>query len=59
MRGNGSNWLRLAVCEESRSLLKDDSIPLYFEIDHADYRHQSPPLSEEVRESLLDDLESA
>ena len=29
----------------------------YFALSHGEYRHESAPLSEEVRQSLLEDLE--
>jgi hypothetical protein len=37
--------------------LADFRLPARFEVNFADYQHASPLLSEEVRQSLLDDLE--
>jgi hypothetical protein len=51
-----AHWVQLALDESGRRALADFRRPAYFEIDHATYRHESPPLTEEVRQSLLDDL---
>jgi len=39
-----------------RHLLGDPRQPAFFAFDDAHYRHQSPPVSDDVRQSLLDDL---
>lgn len=51
-----SHWLQFTLTPSGRQALADFRRPARFEIDHASYRHQSPPLSEDVRQSLLDDL---
>ena len=52
-----AHWLRFAVTPEARRLLADFHLLARFEIDHPGYKQQSELLSEEVRQSLLDDLE--
>jgi hypothetical protein len=52
-----AHWVRFTVEGGGRRLLASLRIPARFEIVHAGYQHESPPLSEEVRQSLLDDLE--
>jgi Protein of unknown function (DUF3501) len=51
-----AHWVQFALDVVARQLLADFSFPAHFEIILAAYRHQSPPLSDEVRQSLLDDL---
>ena len=52
-----AHWLRFLLPPEARRFLADLRLPAHFEVSFADYQHASPPLSEEVRQSLLDDLE--
>jgi hypothetical protein len=52
-----AHWVRFAIDAEARRLLSDFRQPAHFEIRHISYRHTSPPLSEDVRQSLLDDLD--
>jgi hypothetical protein len=51
-----AHWLEFAVSTADRKLLADDRLSAWFEIQCGDYRHTSGPLTEEVRQSLLDDL---
>lgn len=51
-----AHWVRFRVEEPIRPLLADLQQPAYFEITHDSYQHESPLLSEDVRQSLLDDL---
>jgi hypothetical protein len=51
-----AHWVQFAVDGEARRLLADFRTPAYVEVAHEAYRHESPVLSEEVRQSLLDDL---
>jgi len=53
------HWVRFHLAEDQRSRLADLDLPAYFAVDHAGYRHESPPLAEEIRQSLLEDLEIA
>jgi hypothetical protein len=39
-----------------RRLLADPKQPVHFAATLPTYRHESPPLGDEVRQSLLDDL---
>ena len=39
-----------------RELLADLSIPAYFTFDNGAYQHESGPLNEDLRQSLVDDL---
>jgi len=52
-----AHWLQLPLDGPGRRLLADFGKPAYFEIGTTHYRHVSPPLGEDVRQSLLDDLE--
>jgi hypothetical protein len=52
-----AHWLQFAVNPDQRRLLANFRLPARFEISHLDYNHASPPLADEVRQSLLDDLE--
>jgi hypothetical protein len=51
-----AHWVRFALGDAGRRLLADFRLAARFAIDHAGYRHDSPTLGEEVRQSLLDDL---
>jgi hypothetical protein len=52
-----AHWVQFALNEANRRLLANFRLPARFEVSHLDYQHASPPLSEEVRQSLLEDLE--
>jgi len=51
-----AHWVELPVDAAARVLLGDFRQPAHFEIRLAGYRHASPPLSEDVRLSLVEDL---
>ncbi|HEY1380512.1 MAG TPA: DUF3501 family protein, partial [Gemmataceae bacterium] len=54
-----AHWLTFAVADAARRALADVRRPAFFAADYGAYRHQSAPLAELVRRSLLDDLESS
>jgi hypothetical protein len=51
-----AHWVRFGVDLAGRQLLADFALPASFEITLPAYRHKSAPMSDEVRQSLLDDL---
>lgn len=51
-----AHWVRFPVDDTTRQALADRQRPTYFAITHESYQHESPPLGEDVRQSLLDDL---
>jgi uncharacterized protein DUF3501 len=51
------HWVLFALDAAGRQLLADLRRPAFFEVQHDSYQHLSPALGEEVRQSLLDDLE--
>lgn len=51
-----AHWVRFVLDARGRQLLADFDRPALFRIQHGDYQHDSAALSEEVRQSLLDDL---
>jgi hypothetical protein len=52
-----AHWVQFAVDEAGRKHLADLRKPAYVEVTLPSYRHQSPPLPDEVRQSLVEDLE--
>jgi hypothetical protein len=52
-----TQWVQFAIDAEGRRLLGASRHPAWFEIRHASYRHESAPLSDDVRQSLLEDLQ--
>jgi hypothetical protein len=48
--------VEFALGAAGRRGLADFKQPAFFEFVHPSYRHQSPPLGDEIRQSLLDDL---
>jgi hypothetical protein len=54
-----AHWLQFLVGDEDRKLLADVRTPAHFEINAPHYKHQGSMLSEEIRQSLLEDLESS
>lgn len=52
-----AHWVQFGFDLTSRQHLADLRQPVYFELVLPSYRHQSSPLSDEVRQSLLEDLE--
>jgi hypothetical protein len=51
-----AHWVQFVLDAAGRQLLADFRQPARFAVALAAYRHDSGPLSEEVRQSLLDDL---
>jgi hypothetical protein len=51
-----AHWVQFVLDEPARGHLADFHQPAYFAVALADYQHESAPLSEDVRQSLLDDL---
>jgi hypothetical protein len=51
-----AHWIQFIVPPESRDLLTNTSQRAMFTFNNGTYQHQSPLLSEEFRQSLLDDL---
>jgi hypothetical protein len=49
--------VQFVIDAAGRRLLADFRQPAFFAIEHPNYPHQSPPLSDDVRQSLLEDLE--
>lgn len=54
-----AHWVQFVLDGAGRRLLADFRQPATFSIALPAYRHDSGPLSEEVRQSLLDDLQSS
>jgi hypothetical protein len=52
-----AHWILFDLDGPARKRLADFDQPARFEIDHPGYRHESLPLSDDVRQSLLEDLE--
>ena len=51
-----AHWLQFTLEDLERKLLADLRVPARFQAAHATYQHQSALLSDEVRQSLLEDL---
>jgi hypothetical protein len=51
-----AHWVQFVLDAPGRALLTDFRQPARFAVARAAYRYDSGPLSDEVRESLLDDL---
>jgi hypothetical protein len=54
-----AHWVQFTLQPSDRSAFADFHHPAYIEITHDSYRHESPILGEDVRQSLLDDLVSS
>jgi hypothetical protein len=54
-----TQWLEFGVFPAERQLLRDRKRPAHIEVEHAGYQHASTYLSDEIRQSLLDDLKPA
>ena len=52
-----AHWVQFVFDAEARRSLADFDYPADFALTHGDYRHESAPLSDDVRQSLLDDME--
>ena len=51
-----AHWVQFVFDGTGRRLLADPQQPVHFAATLPTYRHDSPPLGDEVRQSLLDDL---
>ncbi|HLJ94401.1 MAG TPA: DUF3501 family protein [Gemmataceae bacterium] len=51
-----AHWVEFTLEKDARNLLANPRIPARFASHWAHYQHNSAPLGEEVRQSLLDDL---
>jgi hypothetical protein len=51
-----AHWVQFHVAGDARQLLADFRWPAQFTVSCPHYHHASAPLSDEVRQSLLDDL---
>jgi hypothetical protein len=57
-RCNGTaHWVQLPIPAADRPLLTDFQQPARFEVRHESYRHESQFLSDDVRQSLFEDLQ--
>lgn len=52
-----AHWVQFVLDERARLLLGDFDSSAYFAVRRANYSHESAPLGEEIRQSLLDDLQ--
>lgn len=52
-----AHWVHFDLPNDARPRLADFSQPAFISVRHGDYCHESPPLGDDVRQSLLDDLE--
>jgi hypothetical protein len=52
-----AHWVQFVLDARGRSLLADSDAPAHFSIHRANYQHDSAPLGDDVRQSLLDDLQ--
>ncbi len=52
-----AHWVQFTLDSADRRLLADNKVDAFFKITMPAYRHESPPLSSDIRQSLLEDLE--
>jgi len=52
-----AHWVEFTMGNGNRQRLADPLLPAWFESSRSQYQHRSAPLGEEVRQSLLDDLQ--
>ena len=52
-----AHWVEFTIGTDSRKILADLRIPARFESIYPQYQHRSAPLGEELRQSLLEDLQ--
>ena len=52
-----AHWLEFTIGSDERKLLADPRVPARFESVYPRYPHQSSALGEDIRRSLLDDLQ--
>lgn len=51
-----AHWVQFKIDPANRARLADLCQPVYFSLHLASYRHESSSLSDDIRQSLLDDL---
>lgn len=51
-----AHWVQFQLSDEARRQLSDFSRRAYFSFENATYQHKGPSLSDDFRQSLLDDL---
>jgi len=51
-----AHWVQFVIAPEARRRLTRFDLPAFFRFDDGRYQHESAPLSENLRQSLLDDL---
>jgi hypothetical protein len=51
-----AHWVQFVLDERGRQLLSDFDTPVHFAVGRPTYQHDSAPLGDDVRQSLLDDL---
>jgi hypothetical protein len=51
-----AHWVQFVLDARGRRLLEEPHVPALFIVHLPEYHHESGPLSDEVRQSLLDDL---
>ena len=52
-----AHWVQFVLDERGRRRLGDFDVPARFAVRRSNYQHESAPLGDEVRQSLLDDLQ--
>lgn len=52
-----AHWVQFPIPPTDRALLADCNVPARVVFDNGAYSHESAPLSDDLRQSLLDDLE--
>lgn len=52
-----AHWVQFAIPADAREMLVQLETPAFFRFDNGRYQHDSTPLSAELRQSLLEDLE--
>jgi hypothetical protein len=52
-----AHWVQFTLDYDDRKLLADPHTPARLQVCHPRYEHESSPLGEEIRQSLVEDLE--
>lgn len=52
-----AHWVQFVLDERGRQMLGDFDLSAYFAVRRTNYAHESAPLGDEMRQSLLDDLQ--
>lgn len=52
-----AHWVQFTMTNDDRNLLADRRASVRFEITYPSYLHHSAPLSEDIRQSLVEDLD--